>query len=883
MGLQLLVREVLALGMTKSQVSGTNEQEVLDKVLIRHATCSARARRNRVICGMMSPKGGGRQVCALVSSLGVRGVFSESEVEAGVEALLKGLGTSGLPTAAGVRCAGKYLAHLLEDRMVPESLLASVPALAGTVSDEILAETGRLTTLPLPITALKAKVKEIVAEYLVCGDLKEAVCRLGEVEERCGQEVVKRTLVEAMEKKNRDREMASVLISALTKIYGSEQFFEGFIRVLRAIDDIALDTPNAAQLLSKFIARAIVDDVLPPVFVTLVPPRLVAVTRVKETLGAVKALMEQHSSTRIMNIWGAGAKHSVEELKEAVGMLVNEYFESGDLSEAVRCVQELEAPHFNHEVVKRVVYRAVELANEKGEAAMRTGLQLLKALMDIGALEHRQLTKGMLRAADGLKDLSLDVPDAPKRLLTLADWLTFEKLVPPGCEQVVLLKMRTPGLESLATILVEEFLVSGSSQDAVTSLRELAEGEKGRAELVGRMLQLSLDKDEVARGAVLDLITALVVRGEVAPDEVEAGLEGLLRQVPELVLDIPKLADYLAHMLAHFLEDRTVPESLLASVPTLAGDKGPAIVEKVGKLTQLPLPVTAMKAKVKEIVAEYFVSEDLHEALARLGEVGGNRCGQEVVKRTLVEAMEKKNRDREMASVLISALTKIYGSEQFFEGFIRVLRAIDDIALDTPNAAQLLSKFIARAIVDDVLPPVFVTLVPPRLVAVTRVKETLGAVKALMEQHSSTRIMNIWGAGAKHSVEELKGAVRTLVEEYLDSGDAAEAVRCVQELDAPDFGHEVVKRVAYRAVERGGVALAQGRALLDALRASQALPDSQLARGMGRAVMGLADLSLDVPDASSRLDQLTQPLVADGLLAPSFKAHAAAMAGAIGA
>ena len=118
--LQLLVREVLALGMTKSQVSGTNEQEVLDKVLIRHATCSARARRNRVICGMMSPKGGGRQVCALVSSLGVRGVFSESEVEAGVEALLKGLGTSGLPTAAGVRCAGKYLAHLLEDRMVPE-------------------------------------------------------------------------------------------------------------------------------------------------------------------------------------------------------------------------------------------------------------------------------------------------------------------------------------------------------------------------------------------------------------------------------------------------------------------------------------------------------------------------------------------------------------------------------------------------------------------------------------------------------------------------------------------------------------------------------------------------------------------------------------------
>jgi len=155
--------------------------------------------------------------------------------------------------------------------------------------------------------------------------------------------------------------------------------------------------------------------------------------------------------------------------------------------------------------------------------------------------------------------------------------------------------------------------------------------------------------------------------------------------------------------------------------------------------------------------------------------------------------------------------------------------------------------------------------------------------KALMEQHSSTRIMNLWGAGAKSSVEELKALVCTLVEEFFDSGDLAEAVRCVQELDAPDFAHEVVKRVAYRAVEKGGPALPQGRGLLDALRSSGALPDSQLVRGMGRAVLGLADLSLDVPDAPARLDSIADGLVADGLLPASFKAHAAAMAGAIAA
>lgn len=56
------------------------------------------------------------------------------------------------------------------------------------------------------------------------------------------------------------------------------------------------------------------------------------------------------STTRLMTIWGAGAKNSVEELKEAVKVLVDEYFVEGDLDEALNCVRELDAPHFGHEV-----------------------------------------------------------------------------------------------------------------------------------------------------------------------------------------------------------------------------------------------------------------------------------------------------------------------------------------------------------------------------------------------------------------------------------------------------------------------------------------------------------------------------------------------------
>ena len=91
------------------------------------------------------------------------------------------------------------------------------------------------------------------------------------------------------------------------------------------------------------------------------------------------------------------------------------------------------------------------------------------------------------------------------------------------------------------------------------------------------------------------------------------------------------------------------------------------------------------------------------------------------------------------------------------------------------------------------------------------------SVKQLLDTTGATRIVNVWGAGAKSSVEELKAVVRALVDEYFVESELEEAVRCVVELDAPHFGHEVVKRIVYAALERGGHAMAAACALLKAL------------------------------------------------------------------
>ena len=238
--------------------------------------------------------------------------------------------------------------------------------------------------------------------------------------------------------------------------------------MLKSIDDLALDNPDVVAMLSNFIARAMVDDVLPPGFFDFVPRRLLATNPLaRQVAGSVHALMDKHSSTRLINIWGAGAKSSVEELKASVKTIVDEYFVQGELDEALDCVRELDAAHFGHEVVKRIVYQAVE----RGDKDLRRGMQLLKGLLETSILDQHQLTLGMQRCVEGLADLSIDVPHAPERLRTLADWLAFEHLVSPAFEHAVMLKAKeraalsevpSERVKTFATIIVEEFLVSSA-------------------------------------------------------------------------------------------------------------------------------------------------------------------------------------------------------------------------------------------------------------------------------------------------------------------------------------------------------------------------------------------------------------------------------------
>ena len=66
--------------------------------------------------------------------------------------------------------------------------------------------------------------------------------------------------------------MASHLLSALyTEVISDEQVQKGFAEVVLSVEDLQLDVPDAVDETAAFVARAVVDDVLPPSFVRRLP------------------------------------------------------------------------------------------------------------------------------------------------------------------------------------------------------------------------------------------------------------------------------------------------------------------------------------------------------------------------------------------------------------------------------------------------------------------------------------------------------------------------------------------------------------------------------------------------------------------------------------
>jgi programmed cell death protein 4 len=151
-------------------------------------------------------------------------------------------------------------------------------------------------------TPERSIVLEIITEFIESGVLNDALEGIKKRREIDGAEFVKRTLIFGIEKKAYERELISQLLSGAYSIFQNKEMPEGFEIVLERLPDLSLDNPDAAEALGKFIARAIFDEVLPPVFIQQ------AKANNPKAQGSLSLAQELYDKDRkILNhIWGGG-------------------------------------------------------------------------------------------------------------------------------------------------------------------------------------------------------------------------------------------------------------------------------------------------------------------------------------------------------------------------------------------------------------------------------------------------------------------------------------------------------------------------------------------------------------------------------------------------
>ncbi|XP_031560209.1 programmed cell death protein 4-like [Actinia tenebrosa] len=285
-------------------------------------------------------------------------------------------------------------------------------------------------------------VDPIIMEYFEHGDTEDVAISLHELNISSKKyKVVVLAVTHAFERKASYRELASVLISDLYgKVLSNADIAKGFQTLLDDLDDLSLDTPEAYEYLGKFIARAVADDCLPPAFVTNHQEGTRPNSSQRKALDEANVFLRmKHGMVRLDSVWGiGGGRHPVKYLIKKMVLLLREYLASEDVEEACRCVQELEVPHFHHELVYEAIFMAMEVGTQRVIDLIRA---LLKKFSSTMIVTPGQIKEGFQRVFNSMEDITLDIPRAHVLLEKIVNDCTKEYIIPRS----LILNMPTRG------------------------------------------------------------------------------------------------------------------------------------------------------------------------------------------------------------------------------------------------------------------------------------------------------------------------------------------------------------------------------------------------------------------------------------------------------
>lgn len=569
----------------------------------------------------------------------------------------------------------------------------------------------------------KTEVLRIVEEYFDSGDISNVAESLEELQlTDYSYYFIKRLIATALDRKNRERELASILISSLyAEAIPTDQLQKGFKSLVDSIDDLVLDVPDAVDLVSLFLARAVIDDALPPAFVSKIP-EVEGSLLVELKRRAEGHLSARHSAEKVLRCWGGqGVGLTYSDTKDSIAKMLEEYLDSFDEAEAARVLRNLSVPFFHHEVVKQALN--LVLSNPSHQQPI---VSLLARLSSSGEISAAQLSKGFQRVADNLEDTALDNPQAPEIWPALVEAARAAKLVgtefePSLRNSSAMSTTSQNGVHNSHSVqaykmaikkTIQEYLMAQDTQEVARRLAEL--DEPGLQHLfVKAIVIFAADSKEREKELTSQLLSDLHP-DVISDDQMSMGFTRLLGAVDDFVLDCPDAVHCMSMFLGRAIVDEVLPPSFLTQVlPHLRDDSlGVSVVQTTGALLAArhaaerftncwhggALSLEATRETFREALKEYVVSGDVAEASKCISELAVPHYHHEVVKQALELGFEE-----EASFGRLMALLKSLGTSgevsltQMTKGFQRIKAGLDDLVLDYPHAPGLFGKALEQA------------------------------------------------------------------------------------------------------------------------------------------------------------------------------------------
>lgn len=586
-------------------------------------------------------------------------------------------------------------------------------------------------------------------------------------------------------------------------------------------------------------------------------------------------------------LMGATVSSPLDDYKKAVVPIIEEYFTAGEVEQAASDLKDLGMDEFHQYFIKKLISMAMDRhAKEKEMASV-----LLSALY-ADVITASQISQGFIILLESAEDLAVDVLDAVDILALFIARAVVDDIIPPAFlnRAKKVLPENSKGLQVVETAeksylsaphhaelverkwggsthltveevkkkisdLLKEYVQNGDTAEACQCIRELGVSFFHH-EVVKRALTLAMETKS-SQPHIFKLLKEAAEEGLISSSQMIKGFSRLAESLDDLTLDIPSAKAIFQQFLPEAISEGWLDPSFRPS----DSSKGAEDVEEEKK--------RLYKEESVAIIHEYFLSDDVSELIRSLDDLDSPQYNPIFIKKLITLAMDRKNREKEMASVLLSVLgMEFLSSDDIVNGFIMLLESADDTALDILDASNELALFLARAVIDDVLVPLNLDEIGSKLPPNCSGSETVRMARSLVSaRHAGERLLRCWGGGTGWAVEDAKDKITKLLEEFESGGELGEACQCIRDLAMPFFNHEVVKKALVMAMEK------QNDRILDLLQEcflEGLITVNQMAKGFSRVKDGLDDLALDIPDAREKFASYVERAKQNGWLLSSF-------------